>query len=140
MVDEPPGQEHAHEHVTWQWTPIAPGDQLFTGQLVRVREEITLAETQADVRWSQRVPATCRPITREPTASGFIGPREPDRGDALAFRAAELKAGAHTHEYLLAVVRPGTCVLPAPELRAGEKPIAVQVDPAEVRLTVAGGR
>jgi tetratricopeptide (TPR) repeat protein len=140
MVDEPPGQEHAHEHVTWQWTPIAPGDQLFTGQLVRVREEITLAETQADVRWSQRVPATCRPVTKEPRASGFIGPREPDRGDVLAFRAAELKAGAHTHEYLLAVVRPGTCVLPAPELRAGEKPIAVQVDPAEVRLTVAGGR
>jgi hypothetical protein len=140
VIEEPPGEAHGHEHEHWRWTPIAAGTPLRPGQLVRIREEVALAEAQSEVHWSQFVPPTCAPLVRSPVPIRPIGAQEPGGGHRLTFRAAELKAGTHVHEYLLEAVRPGTCLLPAPELRAGGKPLPVRTDPAELRLTVAESR
>ena len=119
-----------------QWTsvPWSPNERLVPGQYVEVREEFTLGEPSPGAIWTQRVPTTCTAIRLMPGNPGPIGLRELGRGDELRFRVSPLAPGPHAHQYYLVVVRPGTAVLPPPDLRSGETPILVTVVPAEVRL------
>jgi hypothetical protein len=140
LLEEPEAPGHEPDHPTWRWAEVSPQDRLVAGQVLRGEEEVVLSRPLADLRWSQRVPVTCAAIRREPRTAPKIGPREDDRPDVLSFRPAELKAGAHPHEYFLAVVRPGACVLPAPEVRAGQESVPVHVEPVDLQVMVGSGQ
>ena len=122
----------------WEAAPWSPGSRLVPGELLYVREEFVLPEVQGEFEWLQRVPATCCAVLVHARVTRPIGTRAPDRDDTLAFRVPALPAGVRMHEYCLAVVRPGSCVLPPPEWRVGEATVPVAVEPDEVRLIVVG--
>jgi hypothetical protein len=139
VIEEPPSEEHEHLHPTWRWDELSPQDRLVPGQLLRVDEKVVSNKPLAGLRWSQRLPTTCAMVRGEPRPVETIGSRESGRADVMTFRATEVKAGEHLHAYYLAVIRPGACVLPLPELRVGDERIPVHVEPADLRVIVAGG-
>ena len=132
------GDEASASTREWESAPWSPGNQLVPGELLYVREEFVLPEAQGEFEWLQRVPATCCAVPVHARVTRPIGTRAPDRDDTLAFRVRALPAGVRVHEYCLAVVRPGSCVLPPPEWRAGEATVPLAVEPDEVRLIVVG--
>jgi tetratricopeptide (TPR) repeat protein len=126
----------------FEWLPLTPGETIPVGQYVRVREEIRVEEGATIAgRWTQHVPPACVPISARRAPLPAIGQRGFDAAHAIAYAIdAPLPAGVYVNEYLLAVERSGTCVLPWPRLRpacaetAAERP--VRVVPAEQILIV----
>ena len=116
-----------------------PADRLRVGQMVQVREEFTLDRARVGFTWSQPVPPTCAAVADDVQESRPIGPRATTPGGGLTFHVPALRPGVHAHEYFLAAVRPGACVLPDPVLRIGETRVPVTVEPEEVRPIVLGG-
>lgn len=133
---ESDGQDDPAVEKRWEWVARSADERLAPGQFVRVREYLMLCESEAEMTWSQRVPATCRVMSPQPSEES-IGRPQGDQLDRLVFQVPGLPAGVHVHEYTLAVVRPGACLLPAPELRRGATRLPVLLDPPELRLVVA---
>ncbi len=121
------------------WVTVTRDSWLSPGQFLLVKEEFVLPQIQQGINWTQPVPAICQAAGRQGPTLRSIGARESGPPDVLVFQAAELAAGTHVHEYMLAVVRPGDCVLPAPVLRVGDVRLPVRVEPGDLRLTVSAG-
>jgi hypothetical protein len=118
-------------------TPLAPGVRLRPGQWLLIRDEITLAEPLKGVVWLQRMPAACVPPALGQTGFLSLGERGSVRMDSVAYSAAQLQAGKQIHECPLVVVRPGTYLLPPPEISVQGRPVAVEVEPAEAHIVVS---
>jgi hypothetical protein len=117
--------------------PLAPGARLTPGQWLMIRDELTLDESLENVLWSQRLPATCVPPAYEQMAFLSLGKRNSVRRDYVAYSAPRLPGGKRIHECPLVVVRPGTCLLPPPEISVQGRPVAVTVEPAETHIVVS---
>ena len=135
-VDEHASHGHARRH--WTSTVWKPGTRLKPGQYLEVRETLELQEALPGLSWTQRIPATCHGTAEKRSDLHPIGVPRAGRTTTLTFRVAGLEPTTHTHEYLLVVARPGACILPAPELRVGDRRIPVAVEPEELRLIVVG--
>lgn len=122
----------------WSESAWSPTDRLTPGQYVKVREEFTLKQWQPGALWTQRVPVTCFGVQHGGSDLQTVGVLTPGRGDELCFRMEPMGPGGYVHEYFLAVVRPGTCVLPPPELEVAGQPVPLVASPGEIRLTVVG--
>lgn len=122
------------------WLDVVPGTAVSAGQIIKVQEEFTLPESQPEILWAQRLPATCRVAMTAPETLTTLGRRQTDRSDALVYSIPPLEMGPQKHTYALAVVRPGACVLPAPELRSGEHVIPIRTEPEDLRIIVLDGR
>ncbi|HUU99079.1 MAG TPA: hypothetical protein VM487_25375, partial [Phycisphaerae bacterium] len=70
---------------------------------------------------------------------GFLslGERSGVRLDSVAYSAVQLPVGEWIHECPLVVVRPGTYLLPPPEISVRGRPVAVEVEPAETHIVVS---
>lgn len=129
----PDRPKSGHEWVT---SPLPPDGRLMPGQLVLVREEIELDVPLERVVWSQRLPPvwhTCiiaGDVFRPP---GNTGAR---RLDALSWSTPRLRAGPSLHEYAVAAARPGTALLPPPQVTAGGKAMPVECTPEDLRVVV----
>jgi tetratricopeptide (TPR) repeat protein len=114
--------------------PWYPGDRLTVGQILRVRETVTVNRRLAAVTWTQPAPANGAPVAREPESALSIGRREADVGTALRFKTPTLEPGQQIHEYLVVVTRPGACTLPPPDVTADGQALPVRVVPDETRV------
>lgn len=138
----PPGAEHVHTaaHPHWRWVPLESTARLVPGQSLKVVEELDVTAPEAELLWTQRVPPTCHPVTGAMTKPTQIGSPRPDVTDALVFDVPGLKPGRNRHEYYLVVVRPGACVLPAPQLQRGTEVLSSTVTPPELWLVAPAER
>lgn len=128
---------HGHGHGRWRWVPLGAGGRLAAGQFLQVRDEITLSSALPELIWRLRVPATCRAIRRGGQGMEASADSSTGQVDVLEYKLPKPAAGVHAHDWYLAVVRPGACVVPAPELRGGGgAALSVTIDPAETRLVV----
>jgi len=137
---ETPGEEEAQVETggtDWVATPLAPGERLTPGQRLLIRDELTLEERLEGVVWSQRLPAACVPPATEQVGFLSLGERSGVRLDSVAYSAAQLPAGERIHECPLVVVRPGTYLLPPPEISVRGRPVAVEAEPAETHIVVS---
>jgi len=118
-------------------TPLAPGARLVPGQWLLIRDELTLEERLEGVVWSQRLPAACVPPATEQMGFLSLGERSGVRLDSVAYSAVQLPVGEWIHECPLVVVRPGTYLLPPPEISVRGRTVAVEVEPAETHIVVS---
>ena len=126
--------------VRWKPAPWTPGQVLLPGQCVQIREEFTLPEARAGMRWVQRIPPTCTGLSPEGLTLPSIGRRLHEREGELTLAVPPLPAGQHVHEYLLMVVRPGAGYLAAPEVHSGSAAILMRVNPDDLRVIVGEAR
>jgi hypothetical protein len=124
------------EEVHWTSTPFSAATPLTPGQVLEVTEEFTLSAPLPELSWVQSVPPTCRSSRGQLPQTQPIGARQPDQAGAVIFKVPPLATGPHVHRYFLNVACPGAAVIPAPELRCGDRLLSTAVDPAEVRIVV----
>ncbi|MEW6251706.1 MAG: hypothetical protein AB1716_13760 [Planctomycetota bacterium] len=117
-----------------EWRLLSPGERLRPGQVIKVREEFTLEAIQPELTWVQRIPLTCHPVAGRAAQMGAIGMPAGERTGELLYNVPALRPGPHVHEYILAVMRPGSALLPPPGLTVGERRIPVAVEPGELRV------
>lgn len=120
-----------------RWVPIGPGDTLLPGQLLLVREAISVERPLGKTTWTQRLPACCRAVASPPADLATVGTRLDTAPDRIVSHVDRLEPGAVWNEYCVAVVRPGEFAWPLPEVRLGEQDLPVAVDQADQRLRVA---
>jgi len=116
--------------------PLSSGDCVLTGQELLIREVFTLKQPLADVLWSQRLPPNCLTAFGPARGSAQVGELKERWAGVLRFSASWLEPGAYVHEYVVVASRPGVCVLPAPKISTETRPIAVKVEPADLRVNV----
>ncbi len=120
----------------WVTSPLPPDGRLLPGQLLLVREEIELDEPLERVVWSQRLP----PVWHTCVVAGdaFRPPGTPGvrRLDEVSWSTPRLRAGPFLYEYAVAAVRPGTALLPAPQVTVGGESRPVECTPADLRVMV----
>jgi hypothetical protein len=117
--------------------PLAPGARLTPGQWLLIRDELTLEQRLEGVEWSQRLPAACVPPAFEQMGLISLGQRSGVRLDSVTYSAAQLPIGGRIHECPLVVVRPGTYLLPPPNINVRGQPVAVELEPAETHIVVS---
>lgn len=120
----------------WRQETWRPGMVLRPGQLLHVIEQVDAAAITGELRWRQRVPATCQPASFLPIGGRSNWQRGPDDGDALTFVVRPGPSHNYEWEYVLAVVRPGDCALPTPAGTKDNDSFQVRTDPGVVRLLV----
>lgn len=141
MVGQDDHAGHAHAADDWEPRIWQAGQPLVPGEFLELSDRIELAEPLIGVAWRQRVPFVLqRPVERVPVELPQIGELERAADDELRYRVPPRQPGVYEHRCLMAVVRPGACVLPWPELQRGAKRVDVVVEPAEQRLIVTEGR
>ncbi len=116
-----PDDELIPADTDWLWAPVDPDTRLSVGQYLQVRERFTLAEPLPAGTWVQDITATCASVPANPREFEPIGLRLDDRSDRLSYHVDQLDPGTYEHTYLLAVVRPGACVMPPPEFHPGDE-------------------
>lgn len=122
------------------WEELGPDTRLVPGAYLRIQEQVVVAEPLRALIWTQRAPATCHPVRALPSDGQTIGVPRPAPPDALGYAVTELGPGTHVHEYYLAVVRPGACELPVPELAAEGRAVPAVVYPGGLRPVVREAR
>ncbi len=120
----------------WTERPWTAGDRLARGELVQVREELVLEKPQASVLWLQPVPANCWAMPQAARDAPGLGAYDGVVDGQLSFHTPALQDGAYVHQYLLGVVRPGACELPAPQWQTKEGRVPLGAEPSETRLIV----
>lgn len=103
---------------TWPQTAVGEHTRLRPGDLVLVREEVEVLVGLQHVRWEQAVPAHGHVSRSDPRDRQDIGRVGRARADRAEWTARELPAGAYRNEYVLAMMRPGACILAAPTVVA----------------------
>ncbi len=119
-----------------RWVAVAAGDHVPPERYLRIREEFELLRSDNVILWSQVLPLTCTSLATDPPECKPLGRRLPGPADRLEYRLPLLPPGLHRHEYVLLTTRPGSALLPPPQLRRGDTVLSVRVEPAEIRLTV----
>jgi tetratricopeptide (TPR) repeat protein len=131
------GRLERREQTAWQRSEVAPDARLPPGQLLLVREVLSLEQPLAQVEWQQRLPGNCYTHAGEWRDLQQIGTLRELRPNAFTRNTAWLAAGQeHTQEYVIVAVRPGACQFPPPAIRAGGVPVRVEVKPAAQRVFV----
>jgi len=126
-------EEHSHEHErnAWTWTTVAAGDRLRPGAVgARVRRGRD-SETRA-ASCAGSTSADLLPVVTEGTSGRSLGPltRRVTTGLILPRGGTE---GGRTHARVLSAGRAPRRSVPCrrPELRAGDRTLPVQAEPAD---------
>ena len=109
------------------------------GEFVVIRDEISVDRTLEDVTWTQDLPATAHTILFAPQTLQELGEPLERRLDRLRYDCGAVGAGHHVHELAILAVRPGACRIPPPVIRCGGQPVALDISPATLRLSVPRG-
>ena len=120
----------------WNEAALRPGNLLLPGEHLLVRESLSVPDARTAIEWTQRVPPNCHALLTGSQAEQTIGESDQPRVDILSYSTKTLPSGVHVHEYHLVAVRPGVCLLPAPEIRVAGESVNVAVDPIDLRLNV----
>jgi len=124
----------------WVTSPLPPDGRLLPGQLLLVREEVELDEPLERVVWSQRLPPVWHTSIVAGDAfrpPGTVGVR---RLDEISWSTPRLRAGSFLYEYVVTAVRPGTGLLPAPQVTVGGENRPVECSPVDLRVMVIDPR
>ena len=132
----PSSPSAATRAVAGKWVPIAPGGPVPPERYLRVREEFELRRSDGVIVWTQPLPLTSTSLAADPPECAPLGRRVPGPADRLEYRLPLLPPGPHRHEYVLLTTRPGSGLLPPPELRLNDAALPMRLAPGEFRITV----
>lgn len=120
----------------WQRIPMDPAkEHVVPGQILLIREEVENPTAISDLTWRQTTAANTVAVLDRPAHMPEIAPIRVRRPDRVEF-SGSLLPGRTTHEYFIVATRGGSCVLPSPEVFAGDRPVNVDMAGGETRLTV----
>ncbi len=120
----------------FDWLPLASGTPTEPGLYIQVREEVTVSKSLRNVLWLQRAPAVCVLVPADSRASDPPGTWQDDRSAEQVLEISARPPGTFTHEYTLAIVRPGTVAIPPPEVLAEGAVVPVTIDSERLELLV----
>lgn len=110
----------------WRQTPVAAGTRLAPGDLLLVREDIEVAAAFGEVSWVQAAPANAHVCLADLGAAQQIGRAGRPDPYGLEWTSPELPRGRWRNEYVLALMRPGSCSIPLPRVASDGQAVVVE--------------
>lgn len=141
-VDPPDGMPRKIRH-RWDTEPVADGAVVPSGSWLRVREEVEIATGIQNAAWRQDMPCTAafRVAPEEvEDRQREIGRLSTRAAESCLYTSTQRPAGRAVHEWWMQATRPGTGILPAPEVSADGRALPLVVEPHDFRITVTDGR
>ncbi len=130
-----PPVESAAE-LRWVRQLLADGESVEPCETLLIVDEFELAAPLEATRWRQALPPTCVTYGGSDRSVRQIATPYERAIDELTFAAPRLAAGAWIHETMLVAVRPGSAVVPPPEISAGGRSLRVHVEPSSPTVVV----
>lgn len=127
----------------WDAEPVADGAVVPSGAWLRVREEVEIATGIRNAAWRQDMPCTAAVrVAPEDVEDrrGEIGRLSTRTADSCQYTSTQRSAGRTVHEWWMQATRPGTGILPAPEVSADGHALPLVVEPHDFRITVTEAR